>query len=184
MPAPIPVERYGPVAIVLHWAIALLIIVTWPLGYFGEGIEALVGASQAWLHKSLGLTVLALSLVRLAWRLGHRPPPLPASIGAVRAAIARITHAAFYVLIIALPLSGWLRTSSGKYPLSWFGLVDLPKFPIRPKSAEAELAAASHAVLGWVMLALVVLHVAAALHHQFRLKDALLLRMLPAWRKR
>jgi cytochrome b561 len=123
-------DRYGAVAIVLHWAIAALILVNWPLGYFGEGIERLLGASQVALHKSIGLTVLGLSVLRLLWRLGHPVPPLPESIARWRAVAARFTHAAFYVLIIAMPVTGWLRISSGKYPLTWFGLIDLPKFPI------------------------------------------------------
>lgn len=173
-------DRYTGVAIAFHWAIALLILVNWPLGYFSEGIEQLLGRSQVALHKSIGLTILGLSLLRLLWRLGHPVPPLPASIAVWRAQVARFTHAAFYVLIIAMPLTGWLRTSSGKYPLTWFGLVDIPKFPIAADSGQARLAAQSHELLGWAMLLLVVLHIGAALHHHFRLRDAVLLRMIPA----
>lgn len=110
----------------------------------------------------------------------HRPPPLPESVPRWRARAAPLTHGAFYFLLIAMPLTGWLRTSPGRYPLRWFGLVDIPKFPIAPDTPEAALAAQSHAWLGWALLALAALHVAAALHHHFRLRDALLLRMLPA----
>jgi cytochrome b561 len=180
MPATVTLERYGGVAIALHWSIALLIIANWPLGYFSEGLEKLTGQSPVALHKSVGLTVLALSLLRLLWRLGHPPPAYPAPMAPWRAAVARFTHISFYVLIIALPLSGWLRTSAGKYPLTWFGLVDIPKFAVAPGSSEAKLAAQSHELLGWAMLLLVALHVAAALHHHFRLRDAMLLRMAPS----
>ena len=76
-------------------------------------------------------------------------------------------------------MSGWQRVSSGKFPLSWFRLFDIPKFAIHTKSAGAELAATSRSTLGWVILPLVVLHAGAALHHQFRLKNGLLLRVLP-----
>jgi cytochrome b561 len=123
-----------------------------------------------------------LSVLRLLWRLAHPVPPLPESIARWRAAAARFTHVAFYVLIIALPLTGWLRTSSGKYPLSWFGFFELPKFPIVAESAGARLAAQSHELLAWTMILLTLLHVGAALHHHFRLRDAVLLRMLPSRR--
>ncbi|WP_294013847.1 cytochrome b [Sphingomonas sp.] len=166
-------------AIAFHWAIALLIAVNWPIGHFGETIEARLGLNLVPFHKSIGLTVLALSILRLVWRLSHRPPPLPLSISRWRARAARFTHAAFYVLIIALPLTGWLRASAGRYPLTWFGLLDVPKFPIARQSAEAALAIGAHKFLAWTMLTLVVVHVAAALHHHLKLKDAVLLRMLP-----
>lgn len=178
------VRRYGLMAIALHWLIALLIVLNWPLGYFGEAIEQQLGRSLVPLHKSLGLTVLALSLLRLGWRLSHRPPPLPASLTRWRLWSARIAHFAMYVLIIALPLSGWMRISSGKYPLTWFGLVELPKFPIEPNSREAAIAATSHELLAWSMMALVAIHIAAALHHQFRLRNEVLSRMIPIPRRR
>ena len=177
------VERYDRVAIWLHWSIALLILANGPLGYFGEAIEEL-GWNPVPLHKSLGLTVLALSLLRLAWRLMHRPPALPASVSLWRARLAWFTHACLYVLMIAVPLTGWLRVSSGKYPLTWFGLVDVPKFAIVPKSAEAAAASRAHELSAWAMGAVIVLHLAAALHHQFRLRDALILRMVPARKNR
>lgn len=173
------VQRYGRVAIALHWAIALLILANLPIGYFAETIEQQLGRNLVPLHKSIGLTVLALSLVRLGWRLLHPPPPLPASLPRWRAAAARFAHVAFYAMIIALPLTGWLRTSPNAYPLTWFGLVVVPKFPIERGSLAAEIAPLAHELLAWVMAALVLVHVAAALHHHFRLRDAVLLRMLP-----
>lgn len=178
------IERYGAVAIALHWAIALLILANWPLGYFGEAIEQRLGTSAVWLHKSIGLSVLALSIARLGWRIANPPPRLPATISAWRAAAARFTHWGFYVLIITLPLTGWLRVSAGKYPLRWFELFELPKFAIAPDSREAEIAAQAHELAAWAMLALVALHVGAALHHHWRLRDAVLLRMLPERRSR
>ncbi len=116
MDEPERLQRYDAVAISFHWAIALLILLNWPLGFFGEAIEQAIGRSLTWLHKSVGLSVLALSILRLAWRGLHPPPPLPSSITRWRAQAARLTHVAFYVLIIAVPLSGSLRTSSGRYP--------------------------------------------------------------------
>lgn len=154
-------------------------MVNWPLGYFGEWLEERHGHSLVWLHKSIGLTVLVLGVGRLLWRLAHKPPPLPQAVAGWRASAARLTHAGFYVLMIALPLSGWLRVSSGKYPLRWFELFTVPKFPIAPDTAGAAAAAQAHEILAWTMLLLVTLHLFAALHHHFRLRDAVLLRMLP-----
>ena len=178
--AHLDLERYGAVAVTLHWSIATLIIVNWGLGYLAEWIEE-AGANAVPLHKSIGLTVLALSLARLAWRLVHPAPALPASMGGWRRRAALATHFLFYVLIITLPLTGWLRTSAGKYPLTWFGLTDVPKFPVARETSA--VAATAHELMAWAMLALLILHVAAALHHHFRLRDGILLRMLPARRR-
>lgn len=171
-------ERYSRTAIFLHWAIAALILVNVPIGLFNEWIETL-GASTMWLHKSIGLTVLLLSLVRLGWRLAHRPPPLPEQLPGWRSAAARIVHRLFYALMILVPLSGWIRTSAGSYPLTWFALFDVPKFPVERGSPEAAAAATAHEILAWSMIALILLHVAAALHHHFVLRDRVLARMLP-----
>ena len=172
-------QRYDDVAIALHWMAAVLILANIPLGALGERIEAWLGASPVWLHKSIGLTVLALGITRLAWRLGHRPPPPVETVPRWQARAARAAHWAFYALIILVPLSGWLRVSSGRYPLNWFGLVELPKFPIVPKSPEAQAAASTHEILAWAMAALIALHVAAALHHHRVRRDGTLRRMLP-----
>jgi len=179
MTAPTAAERYSGTAIALHWAIAALILANFPLGFFNEAIESASGASPMWLHKSIGLTVLVLSIARLAWRLTHRPPPLPGTVIGWRATASAAVHRAFYALMVLVPLSGWLRTSAGAYPLTWFGVLDVPKFPILRGSAEARLAASAHDLLAWTMMALVALHVAAALHHHFVLRDAVLRRMLP-----
>lgn len=180
MRAPAQAGRYSRVAIALHWTVAALILLNFPIGFFNEGIESRFGVSTMWLHKSIGLTVLLLSIGRLGWRLFHRPPPLPETVARWRASVSAAVHRLFYALMVLLPLTGWVRTSAGSYPLTWFGLVDVPKFAIARGSPEARLAASAHDLLAWTMLALVALHVAAALHHHFVLRDAVLRRMLPA----
>lgn len=172
-------ECYDRVAMALHWSIALLILLNVPLGLFSETIEAALGRSLMWVHKSIGLTVLALTILRLLWRLSHRPPPLPSEISGWRARAAGLTHAGLYVLMIVVPLTGWMRSSASGYPLRLFDLVEIPKFAIAPRSAAASAAATGHEVSAWAMLILMAIHVAAALHHHLVLRDAVLARMAP-----
>jgi len=170
-------DRYDSVAIVFHWTIAALILVNIPVAALSEQIETWLGASPMWLHKSIGLTVLALSLARLGWRLTHRPPP--AAQEGWQAQAAWTVHWAFYALIILVPFTGWMRSSAGSYPLRWFELIDVPKFAIVPKSPEAHAAATAHEWLAWTMAALIALHVAAALHHGMVRRDGVVRRMWP-----
>jgi cytochrome b561 len=130
-------------------------------------------------HKAIGITVLALTVLRVAWRLVHRPPPLPAFTPAWERGVAHATHWTLYVLLLVMPLSGWAMVSGpeGRRPLTWLGVADLPYLPVSGATAGAGHEA--HELLGWLMLALVVLHVAAALRHHLILRDSILLRMLP-----
>ena len=170
-------QRYSAVAIAFHRTIALLVIVNLIVGIGHDALPAL----RAWMpgHKAIGITVLALTVLRVAWRLAHRPPPLPAFTPRWERGVAHATHWALYLLLLLMPLSGWAMVSGpeGRRPLTWFGAFDLPYLPVSGTTAGAGHEA--HALLGWVMLALVVLHVAAALRHHLILRDSLLLRILP-----
>ena len=197
-----PAERYTAVAIVLHWLIAAAILGNIALGWWmRRAVEASATRALAveafQLHKSIGLTVLILSLLRLAWRLGHPPPALPAAMPLWERAAARATHALFYVLMIALPLTGWLYVSAqwrGDTPLQvptlWFGLFEVPHlFGLNEQTrAFRETWAATtvdlHTWLAWSTAALAALHVGAALKHQWIDRDAVLTHMLPrpGWR--
>lgn len=163
--------RYNAGARALHWAIAVLVLVNLAIGF---GHELFEGVRLIPIHKSIGLTVLALTVLRIAWRLGSQRPSLPLGTPSWETAAAHSVHAAFYGLMIALPLSGWLFSSAGKYPLSWFGLFELPKFAVAKDSALYALTREGHEVLGLVWIALIVLHVAAALRHHFVLRDGVL----------
>lgn len=195
-------ERYTAVAIVLHWAIAAAILFQLPLGFImheraeaGDVSQAVFAAYQ--LHKSIGLTVLALTLARLAWRLTHKPPPLAAGMPAWEHFAARATHWSFYVLTLALPLTGWLYVSAGwsvhedaslAVPTRWFGLFDvphlfgLPQAPEHVRAQTAQAALGAHAALAYAAIALAALHVAAALKHHFFDRDATLAHMVPGLR--
>jgi cytochrome b561 len=169
--------RYSSVAIWFHWTIAALVIANLAIGLFHESLLRGVGWAIP-LHMSFGLTVLILSLGRVAWRLAHRFPPTPNDIPGWQQVAARATHLGLYALILLMPLTGWMMASAGTHPIPFYWLVDAPKLPV--SKAIGGVAHQGHGVLGWLMLALVVLHIAAALRHHFVLRDGVLARMAPA----
>lgn len=168
-------QRYNKLARLLHWSIALLVLANLASGLLHEPLEGVVRLIP--LHKSIGITVLALTLARIAWRFTWRAPPHPAGTTRFEAGAAKGVHALFYGLMLAMPLSGWVIASAGKYPLTWFGLADLPKLAVTRDGPAYLLAHEAHELLGWLFLALAVLHVAAALRHHFVLRDDVLTRM-------
>ena len=172
-----PQARYSAVARWLHWIIALLIIWNVVSGIGHEALPRDARAAVMGLHISSGITVLVLSIIRLAWRLGHRPPPLPMGMTPWQAGLAHGVHWAFYALMLLLPLSGWIMISSAPFPITWLGLFALPKFAVTREDAISGIAGEGHEILGLLMLALVVLHVGAALWHHFSLRDNLIARM-------
>ncbi len=167
--------RYTRVAILLHWTIAALVIINIVIGLFHHSM------SQAAipLHKSIGMLVLLLSLLRLGWRLGHRPPPLPAGVRRWERRVAGVVHWVFYALLVLLPLSGWIFTSASpkRTPLAFFGLFDLPFFPGDPDKAFSRLWHDRHEMIAFLMIALILLHVAAVLKHSFVNRDGMFGRM-------
>lgn len=174
------VERtawYSSVAIAFHWTIALLIVVNLILGLFHDAMPK--GWQAMPLHKAIGITVLILSIGRLAWRIGHRPPPLPASLPGWERTTAHAVHWIFYVLMIALPLTGWMMVSGATTlrPLTWFGLFPIPFLPV--SKAAGGFGHEAHELMGFLFAALVVIHILAALRHHILLRDSTLVRMLP-----
>lgn len=170
-------DRYSRGAIAFHWVIAALVLFNLWLGLFHDSLP------REWkvmpVHKSVGITILVLSLARLGWRLTHRPPHFPDRLPDWEKLLAKASHWLFYVLLIALPLTGWLMSSSPEKPrpFSWFFLFDVPLLPATPALAGA--AHEAHELLGWTMALLVLIHVAAALRHHFILRNRVFGRMLP-----
>lgn len=173
-----PVEggaRYGRVAIAFHWTIAVLVITNLALGILHEQVPRPLSREMIGVHKSIGITVLALTLFRLGWRLTHRPPPLPAHTPGWERGLAHLVHWLFYIFMVALPVTGWwMAAGSTPHPFTWFGLFTVPEFP---NNSGADAAHSAHVVMGWTMLALVVLHVGGALRHRLLLRDNVLGRM-------
>jgi cytochrome b561 len=176
--------RWGSVAQAFHWLIAALIVVQGAIGLTMVELGMTPTKVKVFaLHKSVGLTVLALVLLRLAWRLVQRAPREVRMPPWQRAA-ARLSHFLLYVLILALPFSGWLFNSAANAPLEWFGVVHVPSLTRGFDPVLKAFALRAHVVLFWVLVAVVVIHVAAALWHHYKPRDDVLLRMLPARRKR
>jgi cytochrome b561 len=168
---------YSKVAILLHWTIAILILGNVAGALLAEQVDRATAGTIMAMHKSIGLTVLMLSLVRLVWRLTHPFPPFPDTTPQWDAVAARATHVAFYGLMIAVPLAGWVMVSAGSRPLEWFGLFAWPKLPV--SEALAGWAHDAHGLLAFATLGLAVLHAAGALKHHFFDRDDVLARMLP-----
>lgn len=180
MPSTANPTRYGAVAQSFHWLIAALVVVQFVLAYAADDLP--VGVHKLALlarHKSFGMTILMLAILRLAWRLRHRPPALPADMSPLERRLARATHAAFYVLLFAMPLSGWTMSSAKNYSVSWFGLFTWPNL-IGKNEAAFELLKGTHDTMSVILLCIAVLHILAALKHHFWNRDEVLKRMLPS----
>jgi cytochrome b561 len=187
-PAPDAAPAWGRPARLLHWLVAALVAAMLVLGVvMVEVVEDLGAKFRLYqLHKSLGLTVLALVLLRLAWRLASPAPPRPPTVRPWEAAAARAVHALLYLLLLATPVAGFLMAASAPIgiPTVLFGVVTVPH-PVGPDEARFELLKDVHGTLATLLLALAALHAAAALRHHLLLGDDVLLRMLPpAWRPR
>jgi cytochrome b561 len=129
-------------------------------------------------HKSFGMTILMLAILRLLWRLKVRPPALPADMTPLEQFLARATHVAFYVLLFVMPVTGWMMSSAKNYSVSWFGYFTWPNL-IGKNEGAFELLRTTHHILSYILFAIAVLHILAALKHHFWNKDGVLLRMLP-----
>lgn len=172
-------ERWGAVSQLLHWLIVALIALQAALGLTGLllplGVEKLATLAR---HKSIGITILGLATLRLLWRWINPTPALPANLKPHERFLARFTHAALYVLLFAMPLTGWTMSSARGFPVSWFNLFELPD--LVPKSQGLyDTLVATHAVLACALAIVVALHIAGAVKHHFVLRDDTLRRMLP-----
>ncbi len=170
-------STWGVIARSFHWLIALLIFGQFVLGWVAEDMRMSPDKFELFVwHKSIGVTVLLLVALRLAWRLRTNPPqPLASGLELM---LARLGHALLYVLMFAVPLSGWWISDTSRIPFRIFWHVPTPDLMEASREAS-ELAAQVHGILTTLLLLLVVLHSVAALRHHFLLRDATLLRMLP-----
>jgi cytochrome b561 len=180
-----PAARYHPVSMALHWWLALMILGSLAVGLYMTGLPFSPTRLKLYnWHKWAGVTILALSALRLVWRITHRPPALPAAVEAAMPAWQRAahhaTHHALYALFFVVPLVGWAYSSAAGFPIVLFGVLPLPDF-VPVDKALAELIKPWHEITAFTLAGLVVLHVGAALKHQLIDRDGLLSRMWPWW---
>lgn len=175
--------RYSTTAIALHWLLGLAIVTVFGVGYYMTGLPFSPQRLKLYnWHKWAGVAILALSVLRLAWRLTHRPPALPAAMQSAMPRWQQVahhaTHHGLYALFFIVPLVGWAYSSAAGFPIVFLGVLPLPSFvPVNPELAEA--IKPWHEITAYALAALVLLHVAAALKHQIIDRDGLLARMLP-----
>jgi len=172
-------RRYGIVAQLLHWVVVALVAIQFALGITAHNLPfspTKLGV-LAW-HKSFGLLILGLIVLRLGWRLYSPPPTLPATMPSWQQYAARLSHGLFYVLLLTMPLVGWASSSAANLTVSVFGWFQLPNLTA-PDKELAKTLVSTHIVMSWILLANIVLHASAALWHHLVNKDDVLRRMLP-----
>lgn len=176
-------HHYTRTAIGLHWLIALLMLGLLGLGFYMQDLPLSPQKLQlyAW-HKWAGVSVFLLVIVRLGWRLTHQSPALPAGMPGLQQQAAQATHGLLYLLMLAIPLSGWLMSSAKGFQTVWFGVLPLPDL-LAKDAALGELLATLHMGLNLLLVALLLAHVGASLKHHFIDRDDILLRMLPRFGK-
>ncbi|CCD30134.1 putative cytochrome b561 [Candidatus Glomeribacter gigasporarum BEG34] len=176
-------KKYTAPAIALHWLIAALIICGFSLGWVMTGIPGFPPFKlqyYTW-HKWIGVTIFVFAVLRVLWRLTHPAPPLQSTVAPWQRRVAYFTHALLYLLMLAIPLSGYLMSLAAGKPVVYLNLIPLPLL-IEPNKALAPLFRTAHLYLNNLLLGLVALHVLAVLKHQFVDRDGLLTRMLPTLR--
>jgi cytochrome b561 len=171
---------YTRTAIAFHWLIALLIVCGFSLGWVMTDIPGFTPTKLRYFswHKWIGVTVFALAVLRIVWRATHAAPPLPDSTPAWQRTAAHVTHLLLYALMVLIPASGYLYSSAANVPVVYLGLVPLPTL-IAPDPTLKVVLKTVHIGLNYTLLALVVLHIVAALKHQWLDRDGLLSRMIP-----
>ncbi|HNP35487.1 MAG TPA: cytochrome b/b6 domain-containing protein [Woeseiaceae bacterium] len=170
-------DSFGRMSIALHWLIAGLIVLQFMLAklaaYTTSNLRELVLLAN---HKSVGITILMLALVRVAWRLSHKPPPLPPSLPNWQVVASHISHWSLYALIFFMPVTGWLMSSASAFSVSWFNLFQLPDL-VAPNPELKETLEDTHRFLSYVLLTVASLHIIAALKHKIVDKDGIMERM-------
>ena len=173
-------DSYGRAARAIHWVVAALAVMVVAFGWATEAAARNTPArgNLLLLHGSIGLTILALMVVRILWRCMHPAPKLPSSLTRLEVTLAHLTHFGLYLLFIGMPLAGYVNAAAQGHPVSLFGMVLIPSLlPIDQRLAQAAITL--HLVGQYLVYLLVAAHVAAALFHGIVRKDGVLERMLP-----
>lgn len=174
------VSTYTGTAKILHWLMALLLFAMLALGFYMSDLPLSPQKLQlySW-HKWAGVSAFLLLVIRLAWRMTHQPPAFPMQTPKIQQWAAHLGHGALYVLMLVIPLSGWLMSSAKGFQTVWFGVLPIPDLIEKNKELGAVLGEV-HEALNIILILVLIVHVAAAVKHHFMDKDDTLLRMLPS----
>jgi len=176
-------DSWGALAKLFHWVMAALILAQIALGVMAASWRVSPTKIELFFwHKSTGMLILALVALRLLWRLANPPPELPSGIAAWERAAARLSHLLLYVLMIALPVTGWIVNSASNVPFRIFWLIPLPAI-VAPDKSTADLFERVHGGLFTLLALVLVAHIGAALRHHFVKRNTVLIRMLPGTRR-
>jgi len=171
-------RSWGSLSKAFHWLIVLLIINQWWIAERADDLKGLAKLEALGTHKSFGMTILMLAVLRLLWRLMNPTPELTSETKPWERALARISHVLLYVLIFAMPLTGWMMSSAKNYPVSWFKMFQFPDL-VAPAEQTFHQMLDLHHLLFKVLVGVALLHVAGALKHHFIDRNDVLKRMLP-----
>ena len=171
-------RSWGAVSKSLHWLIVLLIIGQWGIAQYAEDLPLLAKGPPLNLHKSIGMTILALAVIRLVWRLANPVPSLQGLAKNWERRLAHFSHVMLYALLMAMPLTGWMMSSARNFPVSWFGQFQFPDL-VSPSRTLYQRMNDLHETLFAVLVIVALLHVAGALKHHFFDRNEVLRRMLP-----
>ena len=171
---------YGTTARMLHWLVAALILAMIPVGLLmvQDGLDRGLGDALDLFHKNVGSLLIAIIALRLVWRLTHPPAPLPATMPDWQRRVAGLSHLALYGLMVVMPLSGYVRVRAGGFPIEGLDALGLPTLVPRSKPL-ADAASSLHELAAWALMAVLALHVGAALHHALIRRDGVWARMWP-----
>ena len=176
-------NRYTKTAMSLHWLMAILLVCLFAVGIYMHELPLSPWKLQvySW-HKWAGVTAFILVLARLAWRFTHKPPPLPVNMSISAKSAAHAGHALLYILMIAIPLTGWLMSSAKGIQTVYFGIIPIPDLLAKNKEL-GKLLRDVHEILNLILVAVVIGHIGAALKHHLIDKDDVLTRMLPRFKR-
>ncbi|MDB5408660.1 MAG: cytochrome b [Rhodospirillales bacterium] len=175
--------HYNIVARLFHWTTAVLVLLLIPIGWVMTQLDR--GLTQDILfvtHESIGLTILGLTAARIAWRLSHPAPPRSRALSPLEVRASSIVHTVLYLLLVALPISGYIMVAAGGFPLTYFELAEVPKLLAKDEPLS-KLAETAHLTLQFGVSLCIALHIGAALHHRFLRHNDVMARMLPRLRQ-
>ena len=179
-----PQLNWSSVIKLFHWCMALLIIAMMILGWTAKSWPlSPTKITLFFWHKSFGVLILGLALLRLLWRVSDEAPPLPGTMPRIERILARLSHGALYALMVLMPISGWVVNSAGKFPFKVFGVWRLPQI-VEPDKVVEELAKDVHLMLFWIFATMLLVHIVVALRHHYVVRNDVLLRMLPRLTRR